>query len=182
MGLPEHLPVLEGWRHRWETFLPGEIRPINPGDSFDLLKERECGWGWCVVLGSRTHGFFELTIAVDDFTPRHNMLVASPFTCIANGFVMPDDHIWCDGVAYAAGNFVLSYTPANFRPYKKLVWISVKNPTVSPLGVPIVAPLVIDAALVVRIQIHDKEAYVNSVRKLNTPLISIPALPTLPTP
>ena len=170
MGLPEYLPILKGWRHRWLTYLPGEIKAIAPGDSFDLVKEKESGWGWSVIIASRTHAFYELTIAIDDFAPRHNMMVASPFQSIAYGFTVPNDHVWCDPVAFAAGNFVLAYTPANFRPYKKLVWISVKNPARTPAGVPIVAPLIIDTAFVVRVQINDEKAFRKSVRQLNTPL------------
>lgn len=171
MGLPEYLPILEGWRHRWLTYMPGDIKAIAPGDSFNLVKKEEKGWGWSVIVVSRTNAFYELKIAIDDFTPRYNMMVSSPFQATMYDFTVPDDHIWCPPLSYAAGVFALCYTPANFRPYRKLVWISVKAADVNPVtGAKIAVPLIIDAALVVRIQIHDEKAFVRSVRKLNTPL------------
>jgi len=171
MGIPEYLPVLEGWAHLWKTYLPGDIKPIPAGNIFHLLEEKESGWGWHVIVISRTNPFWTLTMCVDDFSERHNVLTSSPFLSFTYDFTVPDDHIWTPPISYAAGLFVLAYTPAAYRPYKKYIDISVKAADRNLVtGAPIIVPLVIDGALIVRIKIEDIEAFKRSVRELSTPL------------
>jgi len=170
-GLPEYLPLLDGWEHLWKTFIPGEIKPIPAGNIFHLVEEKEAGWGWAVTVISRSNAFWELRIAVDESTERHNALVSTPFQAFTYGFTAPNDHIWTPFAAYVAGLFTLMFCPAEYKPYRKFVDISVRAADRNPVtGAPIVVPLVIDGALVVRIKITDEEAFKRSVRELSAPI------------
>jgi len=170
-GLPPYLPLLDGWEHLWKTFLPGDINPRRPGDSFSLLKEKERGWGWSVVTMSRSTPFYKLTIAVDDFTERYNILEATPFFTNLYGLNQPNDHIWTPLAGYTAGVFMLVFCPAIWSPYRKFVEIKITAPNRNPVtGAAITAPTVVEGAFVCRIKVVDEDAFVKSVRKLNTPI------------
>jgi len=150
----QSLPMLEGWVHKWH-YINNE--PIQRGKYriFCEYKDQK-GWLWGITIGSLSSPMYELEIKSDD-----EILKATPYQTYAYGFYYPDTYIWTPKEAYEAGNYILSFHPDFYLPFKS-------NSSVTVIA-PSDADIVVNG-LVTVILITDEKKFLESYRRLHAPI------------